>query len=98
MATRGLMNVRAIQITKELFFWPSDWLDSWRKRSPPNKAPAPKLTRQSKSEIKAMERTVDTEAATSWRRKSAALEHMMKRASSQRAKENVLPRWMTDCV
>jgi hypothetical protein len=30
MATSGLMKVSAIQMTKELFFWPSDWLASCR--------------------------------------------------------------------
>src|ERR1043165_1930503 len=98
MATRGLMKVRAIQITKELFFWPSDWLASWRKRSPPNTPPSRKFKIQITSEISAMERTVEADAATSWRRKSAALEHMMKSASSQSGKENLLPRWTTDCV
>src|SRR5215208_7445663 len=85
-------------MTKELFFWPSDWLDSCRKCSPPTIAPSVKLTMQMTSEISAMESTVDTEAVTSLRRKSAALAHMIKSANNQMAKENVLPSRITDCA
>src|SRR5215208_244951 len=91
MATKGLIKVRAIQITKELFFCPRDWLDSCRKRSPPSKAPSPKLRIQMTSEIKAIQRTFERDADRLLRRKFPALEHMLKRASSQNRKENRLP-------
>ena len=92
MATSGLMKVKAIQITKELFFCPSDWLDSCRKLSPPRIAPSVKLRMQMTREITAIESRVESEAVRLLRTKSAALAHIINRANSQMKKENDLPR------
>src|SRR6266540_2149352 len=92
------MKVSAIQITKERFFCPSDWLASCQFRRPPSNAPMPKLTMQITSEIRAIVSRVKVELEFSLRRKLEALALMIKRLISQMRKENDFPLRINPCV
>src|SRR5688572_33462766 len=92
------MKVNAIQMTKERFFCPRDWLASCQFCRPPSSAPKPKLTTHSTSEISAMTSSVERESVFSLRRKLEALALMRNRLSSQIGNENRFPFRRKSCV
>src|SRR5215208_6777094 len=92
------MNVRAIQITKDRFFCPRDWLASCQFRRPPSNAPTPKLMMQITSDINAMVARIGTELEFSFCRKLEALALMINRLSNQIGNENRFPLRTTVCA